>query len=86
MSNLTEALPPLTERFTILGWLRKNLFYSWGSSILTILSSLIIFWAARGLLIWIFTVANWRVVTVNLRLIQIGQYPIDQAWRVWISV
>jgi general L-amino acid transport system permease protein len=86
MSNLTEALPPLTERFTILGWLRKNLFYSWGSSILTILSSLIIFWAARGLLIWIFTVANWRVVTVNLRLIQIGQYPIDQAWRVWISL
>ena len=84
MSNLTEALPPLTERSTILGWLRKNLFYSWGSSILTILSSLIIFWAARGLLIWIFTVANWRVVTVNLRLILLGQYPIDQVWRVWI--
>ncbi len=84
MSSLTEALPPLTERSTILGWLRKNLFYSWGSSILTLLSSLIIFWAARGLLIWIFTVANWRVVTVNLRLILLGQYPIDQAWRVWV--
>lgn len=86
MSHLTEALPPLTERSTILSWLRKNLFYSWGSSILTILSSLIVFWAARGLLVWIFTVANWRVVTVNLRLILLGQYPIDQAWRVWISL
>lgn len=86
MSNLTEALPPLTERPTILGWLRKNLFYSWGSSILTILSSLLIFLAARGLLIWIFTVAQWRVIAVNLRLFMIGQYPIDQAWRVWISV
>jgi general L-amino acid transport system permease protein len=86
MSNLTEALPPLTERSTVLGWLRKNLFYSWGSSILTILSSLIVFWAARGLLIWIFTVANWRVITVNLRLILLGQYPIDQVWRVWILV
>ena len=86
MTGLTEALPPLTERFTILGWFRKNLFYSWGSSILTILSSLIVFWAVRGLLIWIFTVANWRVITVNLRLIMIGQYPIDQAWRVWILI
>lgn len=86
MSNLTEALPPITERSTILGWLRKNLFYSWGSSILTILSSLLIFWAARGLLIWIFTVANWRVISVNLRLILLGQYPIDQVWRVWILV
>jgi general L-amino acid transport system permease protein len=84
MTGLTEALPPLTERSTILGWFRKNLFYSWGSSILTILSSLIVFWAVRGLLTWIFTVANWRVVTVNLRLILIGQFPIDQAWRVWI--
>lgn len=86
MSNLTEALPPLTERFTILGWMRKNLFNSWGSSILTVLSSLLIFWAARGLLVWIFTVAEWRVVTTNLRLILLGQYPIDQAWRVWISL
>jgi general L-amino acid transport system permease protein len=84
MSHLTEALPPITERSTILGWLRKNLFYSWGSSILTILSSLLIFGATRGLLIWIFTVAKWRVITVNLRLIMLGQYPIDQAWRVWI--
>ena len=86
MSNLTEALPPLSERSTILGWLRKNLFYSFGSSILTILSSLIIFWAARGLLVWIFSVAEWRVIAVNLRLILIGQYPLDQAWRIWLSL
>jgi general L-amino acid transport system permease protein len=86
MSNLTGALPPLTERSTVFGWMRKNLFYSWGSSLLTILTSLVIFWAARGLLVWIFTVANWRVVTTNLRLILLGQYPPDQAWRVWISL
>jgi general L-amino acid transport system permease protein len=86
MSNLTEALPPLAERSTVIGWMRKNLFYSWGSIILTILSSLLIFLAVRGLLIWIFTVAKWRVIVVNLRLIMLGQYPLEDAWRVWVAL
>ena len=86
MSNISEALPPLTERSTPLGWVRKNLFDSWGSSLLTILASLIILWAVRGLLVWVFTTANWLVITTNLRLILIGQYPGNQAWRIWISL
>jgi general L-amino acid transport system permease protein len=86
MSSLTEVLPPLSERSNVLGWIRKNLFNSWGNSILTILASLLIFWAVRGLLVWIFTVAEWRVIAANLRLILLGQYPIAEVWRIWIIV
>ena len=86
MTNITEALPPLTERSSVLGWVRKNLFNTWGNSILTLIAGLFIIWMARGLLVWIFTVAEWRVISVNLRLIMLGQYPADQAWRVWISM
>lgn len=86
MSQLTEALPPLTERSSVLGWIRKNLFNTWGNAILTILASLLIFSLARGLLVWTFTTAKWRVIAVNLRLIMVGQFPIDQVWRVWVSM
>jgi len=30
---------------------------------------------------WIFTVAHWPAVTVNLRLFLVGLYPSDQVWR-----
>jgi general L-amino acid transport system permease protein len=86
MSQATDALPPLTERFTVLGWLRKNLFNTWPNSLLSILAILFVYWAGKGLLTWIFTVAEWNVVAVNLRLFMIGQYPADQAWRLWIGM
>ncbi|HEX9609142.1 MAG TPA: amino acid ABC transporter permease, partial [Candidatus Limnocylindria bacterium] len=35
---------------------------------------------------WALTEARWGVVTSNLRLFLIGQYPADQAWRVWLSL
>ena len=84
MTNLNSALPPLTERSTVLRWLRKNLFGSWSDALLTVLGLLFVYWAVRGLLTWAFTVAEWEVVSVNLRLILIGQYPIEQVNRLWI--
>jgi general L-amino acid transport system permease protein len=32
------------------------------------------------------TEARWGVVTTNLRLFLIGQYPADQAWRIWLAL
>lgn len=84
MTNINSTLPPLTERFTVLRWLRKNLFGSWFDSLLTILGLFFVYWAVRGLLVWAFTVAEWEVISVNLRLIMIGQYPIDQVGRLWL--
>ncbi len=35
---------------------------------------------------WAVTEARWSVVTNNLRLFLIGQFPADQAWRVWLNL
>jgi general L-amino acid transport system permease protein len=35
---------------------------------------------------WALTEARWEVVTRNLRLFLIGQYPAEQAWRLWTSM
>jgi len=84
MTNINSTLPPLTERSGILRWLRKNMFGSWYDGVLTILGVLFVYWVVKALLIWVFTVAEWEVVVVNLRLILIGQYPIEQVGRLWL--
>jgi general L-amino acid transport system permease protein len=86
MAELNPVLPPLTERSNILRWLRKNLFGSWLDAILTIVGALIIYWALKGFLTWAFMTANWEVVSANMRLLMIGQYPLAQAWRLWVAV
>lgn len=84
MANMNSTLPPLAERSNVLRWLRKNLFGSWYDSLLTILGVLFVYWVVTGFLRWAFTVAQWEVVSVNLRLILIGQYPISQVGRLWL--
>jgi general L-amino acid transport system permease protein len=86
MTQENSILPPLTERFGILRWLRKNLFGSWLDAALTIIGAFIIYWAVTGLLTWAFTVAEWKVVSVNLRLFMVGQYPLQQLWRLWLAL
>ena len=86
MSQMNSVLPPLTERSNILRWLRKNLFGSWSDALLTIVASFIIYWAVKGLLTWLLTVAEWEVVSTNLRLLLIGQYPIEQVGQLWIAL
>lgn len=86
MTQSNTILPPLTERSGIIRWLRKNLFGSWLDAILTIIGVFIIYWAAKGLFTWVFTVAEWQVVATNMRLFMIGQYPLEQAWRLWIAL
>ena len=84
MASVEPVLPPMSERSNILRWARKNLFGSWYDAILTILGAWIAYWALSGLLTWVFTVAEWKVIVVNMRLLMIGQYPLEQAWRLWV--
>jgi len=79
-------LPPPTERYTILGWLQKNLFNSWYNSLLTLLAGWLSYWLITGIVRWMLTTAEWEVVVVNLRLFLVGQYPADQLWRVWLMI
>jgi general L-amino acid transport system permease protein len=86
MTQTDTVLPSLTERSGVIRWIRQNLFGSWLDAILTIIGALIIYWAVKGLYTWVFTVAEWQVVATNLRLFMIGQYPIEQTWRLWIAL
>src|SRR5688572_1406143 len=86
MTQSNSILPPFTERSGIIRWLRKNLFGSWIDAILTVIGVFIIYWVVKGLFTWVFTVAEWQVVATNLRLFMIGQYPLEQAWRLWLAL
>jgi general L-amino acid transport system permease protein len=80
------TLPPPTERFTLLGWLQRNLFNSWYNALLSVLAAVFIYWISRSLLAWAISVAEWEVVAANLRLFLVGQYPVDALWRVWVCL
>lgn len=86
MTQTNSLLPPLTERSGVLRWMRKNLFGSWPDAILTIVGALIIYWAVKGFLTWAFTIAEWEVVSANMRLIMVGQYPVKEVGRLWIAL
>lgn len=83
---IAAILPPPSERYSALGWLRKNLFGAWYDTLLTLVSLYLLFVLGRGLLTWVFTQARWEVITTNLRLFMVGQYPADQLWRVWLCI
>jgi general L-amino acid transport system permease protein len=81
-----EALPPPFERYTLLGWLRRNLFSTWYNALLTVLCLALVALAGRSALEWALGQARWEVISANLRLFLVGQYPAAAAWRVWACV
>ena len=86
MARADTVLPPLVERSGLLRWLRRNLFNTWYDSLLTVLSLLLIYWVGKGLLTWAFTSADWGVVSANLRLFMVGQYPRQHDGRLWAAI
>jgi general L-amino acid transport system permease protein len=81
-----SVLPPPTERYTALGWLRRNLFSTWYNALLTIVLIVIIALLARAVVDWVLAQAQWDVISANFRLFMVGQYPRDATWRVWSCV
>ncbi len=81
-----ETLPPPKGTIGPIAWLRENLFSGPINSLLTILVGLAVIWILVGIGQWAVTEARWSVVTNNMRLFLIGQYPGDQAWRVLLNL
>jgi len=81
--NQVEVQPPSSE-VGVVGWLHHNLFSSKVSGVVTIVLSLILVVSAYLALQWVLYGARWDVVTENMRLFLVGQYPKDQIWRVWL--
>ncbi|MEO8509710.1 MAG: amino acid ABC transporter permease [Chloroflexota bacterium] len=82
----TDVLAPPSTDLRPAAWLRKNLFSSVASSLVTLLIGALLLWLAINIGQWALTEARWDVVSRNLRLFLIGQYPADQAWRLWLSL
>ena len=79
---LARARPPVTLSW--FQWLKKNLMTPWYNAVLTLLSLALIVGALRGILSWIFVTADWTPVAESLKLFAVGQYPIDEMWRVGV--
>src|SRR5680860_533595 len=81
-----ETLPPPRTTIGPVAWLRKNLFSSLLSSLMTGLIGGLLIVLVIGIGQWSVTEARWDVVTRNLRLFLVGQYPVEQAWRIYLSL
>ena len=81
-----RSVLPITERYALLGWLRRNLFSDIFNSILTLAALAFIFVIARIFLHWVFFSAEWGVIPANFNLLMRGQYPAAEAWRLWLVI
>ncbi len=87
MSTMTDnVLPPPTERYSVLRWLKKNLFNDVLSSLVSIGMLVLIYLTAKGILHWALTEARWEAILINLRLFMVGQYPVAEMTRVWVCL
>jgi general L-amino acid transport system permease protein len=48
------------------------------------LGALLVYWAIKGFVTWALTTAEWQVISTNMRLFMIGQYPLEHAGRLWL--
>lgn len=86
MTTGVETLPPPASTIGPTAWLRRNLFSSLLSSVTTGLIAGATLVIAIKLGAWAISEARWDVVTRNMRLFLMGQYPGDQAWRLWLAL
>lgn len=80
----TIKAPP-SERYSVLGWVQKNLFSSWLNVILTIISLALLFITIPPILQWLFT-TDFSVIPANFLLFMKGRYPTDELGRLWICL
>jgi general L-amino acid transport system permease protein len=67
-------------------WVRKNLFSSRTSAVVTVVVALIILYLGFRFLRWFFVTAEWSVVKAHLRGFMIGRFPQAEVWRIWLAV
>jgi general L-amino acid transport system permease protein len=96
-----RQLAPPVDDTGALGWIRRNLFSSWGNSITTIVLIVAIGWILSGFLYWaVFTAtfdaktgaecrghgACWALIREKYRYIFFGSFPYEQHWRPLFAV
>ena len=86
LATRAQALPPPSVRYTLLGWVHKNLFSTWYNALLTILALGLSYALLKPIIAWLIGQSQWEVLKVNFRLLMVGQYPMAQLWRVWVCL
>ena len=96
-----RQLAPPVDDTGVFGWMRKNLFSSWGNGITTIVLLLAIGWVLVHFIDW--AVINavwsaptgqdcrghgacWALINEKYRYIFFGSFPFDQHWRPLLAV
>ena len=79
-------IAPEAEPQTPAEWVRKNLFSSAWSGVLTLVMTAFALWAVYASASFVFVDADWSVLKGNLRSYMIGRFPLDEMWRVWTCV
>jgi general L-amino acid transport system permease protein len=77
---------PSAEPLTPGEWVRRNLFATWWSGVLTAVTAAVVVYVAFRLLRFVFVSADWTVLKANLRVYFVGRFPEDELWRVWTVV
>ena len=80
----TQVLPPPSERYGLVRWLRRNLFSSWRDTVLTLVGGYIIVALVVPTIQWAVSEARWAVVVANTKLVSVGLYPAEHTWRVFV--
>ncbi|MEK4968529.1 amino acid ABC transporter permease [Cytobacillus sp. FSL R7-0696] len=81
----TSVVGPPKKTVGVGSWLKTNLFGTWPNIILTIVSTAIILYVVFHTGKFIFT-ADWNVIETNFRLLMVGQFPLEETWRVWVAI
>ncbi len=84
MTTQSATAPdPAPPRMTVgvAGWIRANLFKSIFDSFLTVALTVILILAGINVAQWVFTTADWEVITSRMPLYIVGLYPQELYWR-----
>ena len=84
-ARAAAPLPPATT-IGYVGWLRKNLFSSWGNGVVTVLLGVLLAWMVVNLGSWVFVEADWTVIVSRVPLYIVGLYPYEAYWRLEICL
>lgn len=85
LAERAEAERPDTQ-LTPRQWVRANLFATRAGSVLTVVFGLLLAYITYRLAWFVLVSSNWEIVRRNLRVLMIGRYPVDEAWRLWVAL
>ncbi|MFB0901556.1 MAG: amino acid ABC transporter permease [Acidimicrobiales bacterium] len=86
-TKAADAVRPDEPSLSLRPWMRKNLFSSISSVILTVVFAAISIFAYRGVLNFIFSEERrWDAIRVNLRALFTFAYPESQYIRIWVTL